>query len=118
MQSGTPWNARGQDSQGSSALNYLEPAGAHRNTTWSNLDLLASYRVNLSTRANVTFEARLLNVAGNQTQTSTDSVQYLSASWSGTYPSVATNSSPNLFYGTANGYAPPRRLVLAALVSF
>lgn len=118
VQSGTPWNARGQDTQGSSALNYLEPAGAHRNPTWANLDLLTSYRVRLSSRANVTFEARLLNVVGNQTHISTDSVQYLLASWSSTYPSVAQNSSPNSFYDTANGFAPPRRLVLAALVSF
>src|SRR5262249_5837713 len=38
VQSGAPWNARARDTQGG-VLNYLEPAGAHRNPTWTNVDL-------------------------------------------------------------------------------
>ena len=76
MQSGTPWAARGQDTQGGSALNYLEQAGTHRNPNWSNVDLLTSYRLKLAGRATVAIEARVLNLIGNQTQLSTDSVQY------------------------------------------
>ena len=47
-------------------LNYLEPAGSHRNPTWTNLDLLASYRLPLDVGANISLEARLLNVFDNQ----------------------------------------------------
>ncbi len=118
VQSGTPWAARGQDSQGSAALNYLEQAGSHRNPVWANLDMLASYKLRLNGRSSVSFEARVQNVAGNQTRTSTDSIQFLAASWSNTYPSVVTNSSPNAFFATANGYAPPRRMYLAAKLQF
>src|SRR5439155_538839 len=43
VQSGAPWNARGLDNTGNgTVLNYLEPAGSHRNPTWTNVDLLAS----------------------------------------------------------------------------
>ena len=118
VQSGTPWNARGQDTQGSSALNYLERAGSHRNPVWANVDLLASYSVRVSQRANVVLEARVLNLIGNQTAISTDSVEYLQANWSNTYPSIAQNLSPNPLYGTANGFAPPRRLFVDAKLQF
>ena len=43
VQSGTPWAARGRDWVGA-VLNYLEPAGSHRNPTWANLDLMTAYR--------------------------------------------------------------------------
>ena len=39
VQSGAPWAARGRDVPGGT-LNYLEPAGTHRNPTWANLDLM------------------------------------------------------------------------------
>lgn len=118
VQSGTPWAARGQDSQGSSALNYLEQAGSHRNPVWANLDMLASYKLRLNGRTSLIFEARVQNVASNQTQTSTDSVQFLEGDWSDTYPSVVTNSVPNPFFRTGNGFAPPRRMYLAAKLQF
>ena len=122
VQSGTPWNARGQDTQGGSALNYLEPAGSHRNPTWANFDLLVSYAVPLGGRAKAVFEGRVLNLFGNQTQLSTDSVEYLTlslpSSWSGIFIPPGYDTSPNSFYGTANGYAPPRRLVVAAKLMF
>ena len=41
MQSGTPWAARARDWT-NNVLNYLEPAGSHRNPTWANLDVMAS----------------------------------------------------------------------------
>ena len=76
VQSGTPWAARGRDWAGA-VLNYLEPAGSHRNPTWTNLDLMAAYRLPLERPASVSLEARLLNVFDNQTRLSTDSQQYL-----------------------------------------
>ena len=76
VQSGTPWAARGRDWEGA-VLNYLEPAGSHRNPVWANLDLMATYRVPLGGRTNLQVEARLLNVFDNQTRLSTDAQQYL-----------------------------------------
>jgi hypothetical protein len=117
VQSGTPWNARGRDWEGST-LNYLEPAGAHRNPTWANLDLLASYRIQLRGQARLTFEGRLLNIAGNQTRISTDGQQFLDLNRISSSPFFAPYTLPNAFFGLGNGYAPPRRLVLAALFTF
>ncbi len=119
VQSGTPWATRGQDAEGGSALNYLEPAGSHRNPTWANMDLLTSYAIPIRGRASVSLEARVLNLFGNQTQISTDSVKYLTLEdFSGSIIPPSANTTPNSFYGTANGYAPPRRLILAAKLTF
>jgi hypothetical protein len=117
VQSGTPWAARGRDWPGA-VLNYLEPAGSHRNPTWTNLDLMASYRLPLNIAANISLEARLLNVFDNQTQLSTDAQQYLDLQTLPTPPYFAPYQLPNPFFGTGNGFAPPRRLHLAAVVSF
>jgi hypothetical protein len=117
LQSGTPWNARGKDWAGP-VLNYLEPAGSHRNPTWSNLDVMASYRLPLSGRAAVSLEARVLNVFNAQTQLSTDSQQYLDLRTIPAPPYFAPYQDPNPFFGTANAFAPPRRLFLASIVTF
>ncbi len=58
-------------------MNYLEPAGTHRNPTWTNLDLMAAYRLPTAGRTRISLEARLLNVFDAQTQLSTDAQQYL-----------------------------------------
>ena len=118
IQSGTPWNARGQDSQGGSALYYLEPAGSHRNPTWTNLDLLASYRFKLSGRAALVVEARAFNLFNSQTQLSTDSVKYTDTVTLDDPPYIAPGTVPNAFYGTANSFAAGRRIVLAARLDF
>jgi hypothetical protein len=117
VQSGTPWNARARDWEGA-VLNYLEPAGAHRNPVWTNLDLLASYRVRFAGRADVTFEGRLLNAFGNQTRLSTDPQQYLDLNTIDDPPYFGPYTDPNPFFGTADQYAPPRRLVLAVSSRF
>jgi len=118
VQSGTPWNARGQDTQGGSALYYLEPAGSQRNPTWTNFDFLASYRFKLSQRSGLTVEARALNLFDSQTQTSTDSVKYTDTKTLPVPPYIAPGTIPNAFYGTANGYAGGRRIILAARLDF
>src|SRR5262249_55476669 len=74
VQSGAPWTARARDWAGA-GLNYLEPAGSHRNPAWTNLDLMGAYRLPLGTHASASLEVRLLNVFDNQTQLSTDSLQ-------------------------------------------
>ena len=118
VQSGTPWQARGQDSQGGSALFYLEPAGSHRNPTWTNFDLLASYRFKLSERAGLVLEARAFNLFNSQTQLSTDSVKYTDFKSLPVAPFLTEGTILNSFFGTPNGYAAGRRIVLAARLDF
>jgi TonB dependent receptor-like, beta-barrel/Carboxypeptidase regulatory-like domain len=118
VQSGTPWNARGQDSQGGSALYYLEQAGSHRNPTWTNFDLLASYRFRLGAKASLVVEARALNLFDSQTQLSTDSVKYTDFKSLSVEPFIAPGTILNSFFGTANGFAAGRRVVLAARLDF
>ncbi len=117
VQAGTPWAARGRDWAGP-ALNYLEPAGSHRNPTWTNLDLMASYRLPARGRATMTLEARLLNVFGNQTRLSTDAQQYLDLRTLPAPPYFAPYLQPNPLFGSGNAFAPPRRLYLALGATF
>ena len=116
VQSGTPWAARGRDWAGA-VLNYLEPAGTHRNPTWNNLDLLAAYPLRLD-RLRVSLEARVMNVFNNQTRLSTDSQQYLDLRTTAAQPYFAPYLQPNPLFGTGNAFAPPRRLSLAATFDF
>lgn len=117
VQSGTPWAARGRDWAGA-VLNYLEPAGSHRNPTWTNLDLMAAYRLPVSGRSSVSIEARLLNVFDNQTRLSTDAQQFLDLRMVPAPPYFAPYLQPNPFFATGNSFAPPRRLHIAGVVSF
>jgi len=117
VQSGTPWAAMGRDWEGA-VLNYLEPSGSHRNPAWTNLDLMASYRLPLDGRRSISFEARVMNVFDNQTRLSTDAQQYLDLRKVPEPPYFAPYLQPNPFFGTANGFAPPRRLYIAAVADF
>ncbi len=117
VQSGTPWGARARDWEGA-VLNYLEPAGSHRNPTWVNLDLMGTYRLPLNSRTSLSFEARVLNVFNNQTQLSTDAQQYLDLRQIQTPPYFAPYQQPNPFFATGNSFAPPRRLYLAVVANF
>jgi hypothetical protein len=117
VQSGTPWAARGRDWPGA-VMRYLEPAGTHRNPTWTNLDVMGSYRLPLDGVASVSLEARLLNVFNNQTRLSTDSQQFLDVQMLPSPPYFAPYQQPNPFFGMGNSFAPPRRLHVAAVVSF
>ena len=117
VQSGTPWNARGRD-WALGVQNYLEPAGAHRNPTWANLDLMGTYLVPLHSRRRLLLEARVLNVFDAQTQLATDSQQYLDLRTIPVPPYFAPYQDPNPFFGLGNAFAPPRRLYLAATFSF
>ena len=117
VQSGAPWNARARDIPGA-VMNYLEPAGSHRNPVWTNLDLMAVYRLPLSGRTRVSLEARVLNVLDTQTQLSTDSQQYLDLRTTSAPPYILPYQQPNPFFATGNAFAPPRRLYLSAIVAF
>lgn len=117
IQSGGPWNARARDWEGA-VMNYLEPAGSHRNPAWTNVDLMAAYRLPFDGRAKFTLEGRLLNAFDAQTAISTDAQQYLDLRTIPTPPYFAPYQQPNPFFGTGNAFAPPRRLYLSAVVSF
>jgi hypothetical protein len=117
VQSGTPWAARGRDWAGSN-LHYLEPAGSHRNPTWTNLDLMATYRLPLRGRAAVSLEARAMNVLNSQTRLSTDAQQFLDLRTIPTPPYFAPYQDANPFFGTGNAFAPPRRLNLSVTFSY
>jgi hypothetical protein len=117
VQSGSPWSARGRDWAGV-ALNYLEPAGSHRNPTWANLDLMAAYRLPLQGRTRVSLEARVLNVFNNQTRLQTDAQKYLDLRQIPTPPYFAPYEQLNPFFGTGNAFAPPRRLYISLVGQF
>jgi hypothetical protein len=130
VQSGQPWAAMGRDWWGG-FRRFLEPAGSRRNDTWANVDVLAAYRLPLAARANVTFEARVLNLFDTQTALFRDVRQYLDGrirAFSSTPPegcfSCATDlliqgtTQPNPRFGEATEYAPPRRLLLTGKVMF
>ena len=128
VQSGTPWNARGLDYE-NYGLDNLEPPGTHRNPTWTNFDLLASYRIPVGGKRSLTVEGRFLNLFNNQTQLSTESLKYQDVNYFDdtvcapgvTTPSCWYNYSGipvNSFYGKANGYAPPFRFLVAMKFDF
>ena len=74
----------------------------------------------LSDRAvsDFSLEARLLNVFDNQTRLTTDAQQYLDLQTVATPPYFAPYTVANPFFGTGSGFAPPRRLHLAAAFTF
>jgi hypothetical protein len=130
VQSGTPYAAMGRD-WFNGYRRFLEPAGSRRNDTWTNVDLLAAYRLPLTARANVTFEARLLNVFDAQTALFRDTRQYLDGriqSFSSPPPAgcyacytdlmVQGTTQPNPRFGEPTDYADPRRLLLTARIAF
>jgi hypothetical protein len=117
VQSGTPWAARAKDWPGGT-LNFLEPAGSHRNPTWTTVDLMAAYRLPAARGLDVSVEARVLNVFDAQTRLSTDAQQYLDLSMISTPPYFGPYLQPNPFFGSGNAFAPPRRLHLAVVLGF
>jgi hypothetical protein len=128
VQSGTPWNARGLDYE-NYGLDNLEPPGTHRNPTWANFDLLASYRIPVGGKRNVVVEGRFLNLFNNQTQLSTESLKYQDVNYfddTVCAPGVTTPSCwynydgipVNSFFGKPNGYAPPFRFLVSVRFDF
>jgi hypothetical protein len=133
-QSGTPWAARGVDWDGG-YRRYLEQAGSRRVDPWTNLDLLASYRLRLAGRAAARIEGRVLNVFGNLTPLSVNQQQWRDprirpaasafAACGGDYAcateifsAAQTANQPNPLFGQANTWAPPRRFLLTLQVDF
>ncbi len=130
-QSGTPFEARGQDWYGG-YRRYLEPAGSGRTDTWVNFDVLAAYRIPLGQRAGVRLEGRVLNLFNTQTGIYLDNRKYLdpriryaaSALPPGCDQACSTDlmvqgtTQPNAAFGQPTQYAPARRLLLSAQLDF
>jgi hypothetical protein len=130
-QSGTPFEARGQDWYGG-YRRYLEPAGTNRTEGWANFDMLAAYRFALGQRAGLRLEGRVLNLLNTQTALTLDNRRYLDARIryaNGTLPPGCDNACatdamvqgttlPNAAFGQATTYAPARRLLLSAQLDF
>ena len=109
-QSGGAWEARGLPSpnvSSSSYVRYLESAGSRRMPSWTSLDLLVSYEIPLG-RAGLTLEARGFNVFDAQSALEVDDRLILGR---GTVPD-------NPSFGQATVTAPPRSIVLSALLRF
>jgi outer membrane receptor for ferric coprogen and ferric-rhodotorulic acid len=133
-QSGAPWAARGRDWD-NGFRRYLEPAGTRRIDPWTNVDLLAAYRIGLGARAGVKIEGRVFNLFDNQAVLNVDQNQYndgrvrpANAAFApcGTDYACATDlftaaqptTQPNPLFGTPNSYAGSRRFVLTLALDF
>ena len=129
-QSGQPWEARGRDWY-NGYRRYLEPAGANRNDTWTNVDLLASYKVQLGGRAGITLEARVLNLFNAETAIDRDNRQYLDGriqTFNGsqiagdvasyTDAMIQGTAQPNTAFGQPIAYASPQRLLGTVRIDF
>lgn len=130
FQTGQPWAAMGRDWWGG-YRRFLEPAGSRRNDAWTNVDLLAAYRLPLMRKFNVSFEGRVLNVFDTQTAVFRDVRQYLDGrirAFTSTPPEgcfacytdllVQGTTQPNPRFGQPTDYAPPRRLLLSIKTTF
>lgn len=115
FQSGQPWEARGFDDVNGTDLMPIEPAGSRRNSSWTNFDLLVAQNVPVGP-ANLRLEARLLN-AFNTQPALTVNRDYCKAS-----PCLSKTGIPasnlNPLFGTPTTYAPARRFILSAIVTY
>jgi hypothetical protein len=115
FQSGRPWEARGFDAVNGVALLPLEPKGSRRLSSWTNFDLLVAQRIPAGP-ASVRIEGRVLNVFNSQptltvNQTFCNSTPCL-------VESLVPASNINPAFGTPTSYAPPRRFLLSAILSY
>lgn len=120
VQSGTPWEARGGTPSTTSGR-YLEQAGTNRLPTWTNFDLLAAYTFKPSSSLGIRLEARVNNLFDSQTVLSVNTTKYNDGYVDGTPASnlgVQGTSQPNTLFGTATGWASPRRFTLTARLDF
>jgi hypothetical protein len=115
FQSGRPWEARGFDAANNVALLHLEPTGSRRLSSWTNFDILVAQNIPIGP-ANVRIEGRVLNLFNSQpaltvNQTYCNSTPCLSI------PLVPV-SNVNPSFGLPTSYAPARRGIISAIVSY
>jgi hypothetical protein len=120
VQSGTPYEGRGRDWYGE-YRRYLEPPGTYRNDTWTNLDLLVTYRFALAEQVDLSLEARALNLLDAQTALTRDNRLYLDArsrNWSAAPYLIQGMTQPNPRFGQGTRFAQPRHLELTLRLDF
>jgi hypothetical protein len=130
IQSGRPWEARGQDPECNCYSRYLEPAGTRRMPTWTNFDLLVSYTIPVNPLS-IRVEARVQNLFNTQTALSVNRAEYLDGFVYSTVPpyyaapqgttlpnQAGTAGATYPYFGDPTSYAPPRRLIHTAVVDF
>jgi hypothetical protein len=119
FQSGRPWEARGFDPVNGTDLMPIEPAGSRRLSSWTNFDLLVAQNVPLGP-ANLRLEARLLN-AFNTQPALTVNQDACKASPCLKIPdpnNQAEKPNINPAFGTPTSYAPARRFILSAIITY
>jgi Carboxypeptidase regulatory-like domain len=114
FQSGRPWEARGFDQVNGVALLPLEPKGSRRLSSWTNVDLLVAQNIPLGP-ANLRLEGRLLNVFNTQPALTVDQT-YCNSTPCLSLNVPASNLNPN--FGHATSYAPARRVIVSAIVTY
>ncbi len=120
VQSGMPWAARGRDWY-NGYRRFLETPGTRRNDTWTNFDLLASYRWKFGERAGLTLEGRALNLFNTQTVLGVDDRLYLDGrirNFDEPPYLIQGMETPNDSFGDPRVYAPPRSFVVTVLFDF
>jgi hypothetical protein len=115
FQSGQPWEARGYDPVNGTTLMPIEPAGSRRNSSWTNFDLLLAQNLPIGP-ANLRLEARLLNVFNTQPALTVDRTFCKASPCNSTTGIPASNLNP--LFGTPTTYAPPRRFIASAIVTY
>ena len=115
FQSGKPWEARGHDPVNDTTLMPIEPAGSRHLSSWTNFDLLVAQNVPIGP-ATLRLEGRMLNVFNTQPALSIDQSFCLQQPCLSTVGIPAGNLNPNFAKPTA--YAPPRRFILTALITY
>jgi hypothetical protein len=120
IQSGMPWAARGRDWY-NGYRRFLEAPGTRRNDTWTNFDLLASYRFRFGERTGLTIEGRALNLFNTQTVLGVDDRLYLDGrirNFDAPPYLIQGTTQPNPDFGQPRVHAPPRSFVVTVLVDF
>ena len=133
-QSGAAWGAKGIDWD-NGLQRYLEQAGSRRVESWTNLDMLAAYRIPVGGRAKISVEGRVLNLFGNLTTLGVDRRQFLDprirpavsafavcgtdyACATDLFSAAQTTNQPNSRFGQGSEWAPPRRFLLSLRADF
>ncbi len=115
FQSGRPWEARGFDVVNDTDLLPIEPAGTRHLSSWTNFDLLISQSIPLGP-ANLRIGGSVLNVFNTQPALSVNQDFCLSTPCLTTVGIPAANLNPN--FNRPTTYAPPRRFILSATVTY
>jgi hypothetical protein len=116
FQSGRPWEARGFDTVNGVDLLPIEPSGSRRLSSWTNFDLLVAQNIPVGP-ANIRVEGRVLNVFNTQPALTVNQDFCLGSPCTAAPALIpASNQNPN--FGKATSYAPARKVILSAIVSY